>query len=625
MLQIRELTYRIGERMLLDRASAVVSGQAKIGVVGRNGIGKSTLLRLVAGEIEPDDGSVELGRNLRVGKVAQHSPAGQLSPREFVLAADIERSELLAEAVGATSPDRIAEIQLRLADIDAAGAPARAATILAGLGFDERDQHRPLDSFSGGWRMRVALATTLYLKPDLLLLDEPSNHLDLESRIWLENHLMVYRGAILLVSHDRHFLNSVVGSIIHFDSGKLVTYRGNYDRFEAERRKRLETRAAEIRKQADQRRHMQAFVDRFRYKATKARQAQSRLKALARLQDLPPLPTEYSVHIGFPDPEAVPPPLVTLDGVSAGYEPGKPVLGNLDLRLDMDDRIALLGENGNGKTTLLRLLAGEIETMSGSIHRARKLRIGHFVQQMVNSFDPDRTALQELGSVMPGLTDGELRTMLARFGLSRDQADVLTSRLSGGELSRLLFCCVTRDAPHLLLLDEPTNHLDMESRQALIDAINAYRGAVVLVTHDMHLVELCVDNLWVVKDGRCQGFDGDILDYRSMVLKSRQSGRKSPRDRQEPGDGSPSDRVHRHDGAGKRQRRARKRKEVQAAVRRVEQLCQARVRIEERLADPTIYQGPVEEFTILNRQLADLEKRIAAAEADWLAAEEAAS
>ncbi len=621
MLQIRGLTFRIGERMLLDQASAAVSGQGRVGVVGRNGIGKSTLLRLIAGEIEPDDGSVELGRNLRVGKVAQHSPGGQLSPREFVLAADVERSQLLAEAVNATSPDRIAEIQLRLADIDAQGAPARAAAILAGLGFDEQAQLRPLDSFSGGWRMRVALATTLFLKPDLLLLDEPSNHLDLESRIWLENHLVTHQGAILLVSHDRNFLNAVVDSIIHFDSRKLVTYRGNYDRFEVERRKRVETRAAEIRKQHDQRKHMQSFVDRFRYKATKARQAQSRLKALARLDELPPLPTEYSVKIGFPDPGELPPPLVTLDDASAGYEPGNTVLRSLDLRLDMDDRIALLGENGNGKTTLLRLLAGEIETMSGSITRSPRLRIGYFAQQLVNSLDPCRTPLQELGSLMPGLADGELRSRLAEFGISGDLADVPTSRLSGGELSRLLFCRITGDAPHVLLLDEPTNHLDMESRQALIDAINAFRGAVVLVTHDMHLVELCADDLWIVEGGGCHAFDGDIQDYRSAVLRARQSGRKRARGRRR----ADGDNASRRDGASERQRKARIRKQVRAAEHRVEQLGRERARIEEQLADPALYQGPVARISALNRQLAELNRQLAAAESEWLAVEEIAS
>ena len=625
MLQIRDLTLRIGGRVLLDCATAVVSRREKVGIVGRNGIGKSTLLRLIAGELEPDGGSVELGRNLSVGMVAQHSPGGSLSPREFVLAADVERTSLQEEAASAETADRIAEIQLRLADIGAEGAPARAAAILAGLGFDEDAQQRPLDTYSGGWRMRVALATTLFLKPDLLLLDEPSNHLDLESRIWLESHLMAYQGTVLLVSHDRKFLNSVVNSIIHFESLKLNFYSGNYDRFEKERQKRIDWRAAEIRKQLERKEHMNSFVNRFRYKASKARQAQSRLKALARMSELPPLPQDNSVVFSFPDPEQVPPPLITLDNASVGYETGSPVLNRLELRLDMDDRIALLGENGNGKTTLLRLLTGELDAMSGSVHRTPKLRVGYFAQQQTRSFDPNRTAREEVGLLLPGESETRLRSRLGRFGISQERADIATSSLSGGELARLLFCCVTRDAPHVLLLDEPTNHLDMDSRQALVDAMNAYLGAVVLVTHDLHLVELCADRLWVARDGTCRPFDGDIRDYRNSVLEARRAERRRNRGRRHADGVNRSRKSARREHAHVRAMQARHRKAIAAAVRRVERLCKERASVERKLADPALYSGPVAEIARLNKHLSEIERNIDSAESEWLAAEEAAS
>ena len=624
MLHIDKLTYRIGGRILFDNASVSITGGHKIGLVGRNGTGKSTLLRLIMGDLEADGGSVNLQRGTRVGTVAQQTPEGEWTPRDFVLAADKERSALLAEAEEETEdPARVAEIHTRLADIGAETAPARAAAILAGLGFDEDAQSEPLNTFSGGWRMRVALAATLFSAPDLLLLDEPSNHLDLETRLWLESHLAAYRGTIVLVSHDRHLLNTIVDTIVHLDDRRLTVYRGDYDHFETERRQRMALKAAEFAKQLEQRRHMQAFIDRFRYKASKARQAQSRIKALERMDEMRPVRPDHEVAFDFPDPEQMAPPLIALDNASVGYAPGQPVLQRLGLTLDMDDRIALLGENGNGKTTLLRLLMGELPSMTGAVRHSSKMRVGYFAQEQADAFDPERTAREELLLRMPDAMETKLRSHLGRFGFTQDRADVKVGSLSGGEKAKLLFACITRHAPHVLLLDEPTNHLDIDSRQALVGALSAYQGAVILVTHDLHLVELCADRLWIVRDGTCQAFDGDIQDYRKTVLESRRAARRRDRVERSANGDKPDRREARRASASARAARTSQRKAAAAAERRLETLGKDKVVIEAKLADPAFYRGPAFEIAMLNKQLADLERKIATVEAEWLAAEEA--
>lgn len=623
MLHINDLTYRIGGRVLLEGATVAIPQGHKIGLIGRNGAGKSTLLRLIMGELEADSGSINLQNGAKVGTVAQQTPEGSQSPRDFVLAADIERTALLKEAEETTDPNRIAEVHTRLADISAETAPARAAAILAGLGFDEEAQTRPLDTYSGGWRMRVALAATLFSAPDLLLLDEPSNHLDLETRLWLENHLVSYQGTIVLVSHDRNLLNTIVDTIVHLDDCKLTVYRGDYDWFEKERRERMALRAAEFAKQLEQRRHMQAFVDRFRYKASKARQAQSRLKALEKMDELPPVRPDHEVAFDFPNPDQMAPPLIALDNASVGYTPGEAILSRVGLSLDMDDRIALLGENGNGKTTLLRLLMGELKPMSGSIRHSSKMRVGYFAQEQADAFDPARTAKEELALRMPDATETRVRSHLGRFGLTQERAEVKVESLSGGEKAKLLFACITRDAPHVLLLDEPTNHLDIDSRQALVGAISAYEGAVILVTHDLHLVELCADRLWVARNGTCQAFDGDIDDYRKTVLESRRAARRRDKGDRQAGDRKQDRREARKASANARSARASQRKAAAAAERQLEALGKEKKIVEAKLADPALYKGPPFEITMLNKQLADLDRKISDVEAEWLAAEEA--
>ena len=623
MLHIDSLTYRIGGRVLFEDASVSVSSRHKVGLVGRNGAGKSTLLRLIMGELEADSGGIKIQRNTRVGTVAQQTPEGDQTPREFVLEADTERSALLTEAETAEDPTRIAEIHARLADIGSETAPARAAAILAGLGFDEEAQNWPLNRFSGGWRMRVALAATLFSKPDLLLLDEPSNHLDLETRLWLESHLVTYQGTIVLISHDRYLLNTIVDTIVHLDDLRLTVYRGDYDHFEKERRQRQELRAAEFSKQLEQRRHMQAFIDRFRYKASKARQAQSRIKALERMDELRPVRPDHEVAFDFPYPGPMAPPLIALDNASVGYSEGQPVLKRLGLTLDMDDRIALLGENGNGKTTLLRLLMGELKAMSGAVRHSSKMRVGYFAQEQADAFDPDRTAREELALRMPDVLETKLRSHLGRFGFTQDRANVKVGSLSGGEKAKLLFACITRHAPHVLLLDEPTNHLDIDSRQALVGAISAYEGAVILVTHDLHLVELCADRLWVARDGTCQPFEGDIADYRKVILEGRRAARRRVFDDRSDNGGRQGRRKTRRASASARSARASQRKVAAAAERELESLAQEKSVVEAKLADPALYKGPAVEIALLNKQLADLDRKIDAAEAAWLAAEEA--
>mgnify|MGYP001394915058 CR=1 FL=1 len=621
MLRIASLTYRIAGRVLFDGADAAIPDGHKVGLIGRNGSGKSTLLRLITGELAPDGGSIEIGSRTRVGAVAQEMPEGSGAPLDFVLAADAERAALLAEAESAQDPARIAEIHARLADIGAASAEARAASILAGLGFDEAMQRRPLDSFSGGWRMRVALAATLFAAPDLLLLDEPSNHLDLETRIWLESHLAGYRGTILLVSHDRNLLNAVVDSILHLHGGKLTLYRGDYDRFERVRAEKLALQQAQHEKQMAARAHMQAFVDRFRYKASKARQAQSRLKALERMQLVGPVQREEETRFDFPSPAHLPSPLVTLHRAAVGYD-GRPVLRGLNLTISADDRIALLGANGNGKTTFLKLIQGALSPMAGELVRSPKLRVGYFEQEQADAFDLAQTAYRHMAAEMKGAPEAKVRAHLGRFGFPQERADTRIGALSGGEKARLLFATITREAPHILLLDEPTNHLDIDAREALIEALNDYEGAVLLVTHDPHLVELCAERLWLVADGTCRPFDGDMADYRRRMLEERRAERREAR-AANGADGGASRKDERRARADLRAALADQRKAARDAEKRLEALAAEKRRIEAALADPALYADGGAAVAELQIRLAGIAAGIAAAETAWLEAQEA--
>ncbi|HXJ00111.1 MAG TPA: ABC-F family ATP-binding cassette domain-containing protein [Micropepsaceae bacterium] len=528
MLIIDNVTVRIGGRIILDGASAAISDGRKVGLIGRNGAGKTTLLKLILGQRESETGGIEISKSWRVGAVAQEAPAGPQTLIETVLAADSERTELLAAVEKQDDPLKLGEVHARLDEIGAYAAPARAARILAGLGFPESQQHRPCSEFSGGWRMRVALAAILFAAPDLLLLDEPTNYLDLEGALWLEDYLKRYRGTIVLVSHDRDLLNRAVDSILHLEHGKLTLYSGNYDRFvEAREQKRALDAAARAQQEAERKR-IQAFIDRFRAKASKASQAQSRMKWLEKMKPVTLVVSDRLAAITLPQPEAVAPPLIALDRVSVGYAPGKPVLSHLSLRIDSDDRIALLGQNGNGKSTLAKLMAGRLKPLSGEFTRARKLVTGYFAQHQLDELDATKTALETLWAHRPLFDETTARTRLGGFGFSGEKADTPITSLSGGERARLLLAIATLEKPNLLILDEPTNHLDIDAREELLTALNEYEGAVVLISHDRRLIEACADRLLLVAEGRVTHFEGDMEDYKRLVLSARGGANDSP-------------------------------------------------------------------------------------------------
>ncbi|MDY0881340.1 ABC-F family ATP-binding cassette domain-containing protein [Dongia soli] len=615
MLTISDLTYRIAGRSILSGASLSLSAGQRAGLVGRNGTGKSTLLKLISGQLQADSGEIRMAGNSRIGMLSQEAPSGPESLLDTVLAADTERAALLTEAEHCSDPSRIADIHQRLSDIGAHAAPARAAEILHGLGFDAEAQARPCADFSGGWRMRVALAAVLFSAPDLLLLDEPTNHLDLEATLWLEDYLRRYPHTILIVSHDRDLLNKAVDRIVHLHDQKLTLYGGNYDTFERTRAEKLALQSATAAKQEAQRKHMQAFVDRFRYKASKARQAQSRLKALAKLPPITATVEERGIEFDFPVPAELPPPLITLDKVDVGYEPDKPILKRLDLRLDPDDRIALLGSNGNGKSTFVKLLAGRLAAMSGEMRRSSKLRVGYFAQHQAEELDLQATPLQTMERLAPNLTAQQCRAHLGRFDFGVEKVETKIAHLSGGEKARLLLALMSHSAPNILLLDEPTNHLDIDSRRALVQAINDFAGAVVLISHDPTLIELTIDRLWLVKDGTCRPFEGDLDDYRKLLESANQSAARGST----PADSNRKE--QRRQAAGDRSGRSQLKKTAEQSGIAVEKYTQALKLIEDKLADPNFYSEPAERVAEWQKKHADVQRRLAEAEEAWLEAQ----
>jgi ATP-binding cassette subfamily F protein 3 len=613
MLTINGLTVRLGGRTILDRASAAIPPGVHIGLIGRNGAGKSTLMKAVIGLIDADEGSIDMPRRTRLGYIAQEAPTGTATPFETVLAADVERATLMEEADVCSDPHRLGDIHDRLLAIDAYTAPARAARILLGLGFDEAMQSQPLDSYSGGWKMRVALAALLFSGPDLLLLDEPSNHLDLEATLWLENFLKTYSGTLIVISHERDLLNNVVDTILHLEGGKITLYTGGYDSFERQRAERAVQIAAAQAAQDAQRARLQDYIARNSARASTAKQAQSRAKMLAKMQPIAALADDPTLSFDFPSPSQLKPPLITLDMAAVGYA-DTPVLRRLNLRVDPDDRIALLGRNGNGKTTLARLLAAQLKPMEGEVAASSKMRVGYFTQYQVEELHGDDTPLQHMTRAMRGSTPGAVRAQLGRFGFSGDKATTLVAKLSGGERARLALALITRDAPHLLILDEPTNHLDVDSREALVQALNGYDGAVIIVSHDRHMIELTADRLVLVENGCATEYAGSVDDYIDLVLGKGATASQKPK-------------QQRHDrkAAAKAREDARALKkaaaEAEAASARLAAQCSA---LDRALFDPT--NAPAE---FANMPLSELSKRRAqaasdleAAEARWLEANE---
>jgi ATP-binding cassette, subfamily F, member 3 len=612
MLSITDISVRIVGRLLIDHGSAQIVPGARVGLVGRNGAGKSTLFQAIRGELPTETGSITIPPRWRVGSLAQEAPNGPESLIEVVLKADLERDALLREAETAHDPHRIAEIQTRLVDIDAHSAPARAAAILSGLGFSTAEQARPCSEFSGGWRMRVALAATLFAAPDLLLLDEPTNYLDLEGTLWLEDHLANYPRTVIVISHDRDLLDTSVDQILHLDRGKLTLYRGSYSSFEEQRATREMLDAKHAKRQEAERKRLQAFVDRFKAKASKARQAQSRVKMLEKMKPIAALVTQDVREITFPAPEKMlSPPIIAVDDVSVGYDPKKPVLNRVTLRIDNDDRIALLGANGNGKSTLVKLLANRLAPFSGAITRAEKISIAYFAQHQLDELSEDGSPYDHVRKLMPDAPETRVRGRTGAIGFSGKAGDTLVKSLSGGEKARLLLGLATFFGPNMIILDEPTNHLDIDSRAALAEAINEFPGAVIMVSHDRYLIEACADRLWVVADHTVTTYDGDLDDYRRMVLSARGM-RTNPRDR----GGNGRDRPQR----GRSEKRVPLQQKISEAEAEIARINGIIAKIDTALALPDLFTRDPKQAAQLSKARAGAASALQRAEEEWLAA-----
>ncbi len=615
MITLNNLSARIVGRLLIDQASVALPAGIKAGLVGKNGAGKSTLFKIITGEMEAETGSVSIPKNARIGQVAQEAPGTEEPLIEIVLKADKEREALLAEAETATDPHRIGEIHMRLSDIHAHSAESRAASILAGLGFDADAQLRPASSFSGGWRMRVALAAVLFSEPDLLLLDEPTNYLDLEGTLWLEDYISKYPHTVIIISHDRDLLNTAVNAIVHLDQQKLTFYRGSYDQFERQRAEANELQTKAKAKNDAARKHLQAFIDRFKAKASKARQAQSRVKALERMGTVSSVIEDHVQGFKFPDPEKeAASPIISLEGGSVGYTPGKPILQHMSLRIDTDDRIALLGSNGNGKSTFAKLISGRLPATGGSVQVAPGLKIGFFAQHQLDDLIPEHDAVEHVRQRMPGATEGKVRARVAQMGLATAKMSTPAKDLSGGEKARLLMGLAAFDAPNLLILDEPTNHLDIDSRNALIQALNEYTGAVILISHDRHLIEATADRLWLVKDGTVSNYDGDLEDYRSVIVQSSR-GKGGPKATAE----------EKRNKADQRKANADKRASfapLKKKINDVEQLTgklQKQIQVIDReLEDQAIYEKFPEKAAAKVKERAEVMAKLAKAEEHWM-------
>ena len=607
MIVLDDISLRVAGKLLLDHASISIPEGAHVGIVGRNGCGKTTLFRAIEKEIDTETGYIRLPSSAQIGRVAQEAPAGPDSLLERVLASDTERAALLEERETAKDPMRIAEIEIRLVDIDAYSAPSKAAKILAGLGFSEEAQARPCAEFSGGWRMRVALAALLFAEPDLLLLDEPTNYLDLEGTLWLQDYLAKYPHTILLISHDRDLLDTSVSHILHFEQKKLKLYRGNFSSFDRQRREKLVLDEKARKKQEAARAHMQAFVDRFKAKASKARQAQSRVKALAKMEPLAAHIEDAPAAISIRHPEKqLSPPIIVYDGVSVGYEPGKPILKNLDLRIDDDDRIALLGPNGNGKSTFAKLIADRLAPQGGKVVRASKMEVAYLAQHQLDELHADESPAEHVRRLMPDTHEAKIRARAAEMGFSGPAADTKVASLSGGEKARLLLGLAAFHGPHLLILDEPTNHLDIEARAALIEAVNDYPGALILISHDRHLLEACAERLWLVAGGTVKPYEGDLDQYRRQVL----GGSERQRGKDKNGDGT------------KKPAAGNVTKRIAQLEKEVQKLEEEIAKLDAQLSDADLHSRNPREASSIGAARTRASEALAKAEAEWLALSE---
>ncbi len=614
MLTIKNLTYRINGRPIFENASAVLQDGWKIGVVGLNGAGKSTLFRLVTSEIEADGGDIELSQKQTMGIVRQDMPDVDTPIIDMVLQAHTELYTVLKAAETETDPNKLGDIYEQIGLMDGYSAPSRAAILLTGLGFREDQMQTPFNSLSGGWRMRVALAGALFRAPDLLLLDEPTNHLDLEAILWLEKYLASYPHTLLMISHDRSLLNLCCDHILHVENKSLVLYSGTYDTFERERAEKRGLQQKMFEKQQTERAHMQAFIDRFKAKASKAAQAQSRMKALEKMDLVDAVIADRAIKFMFPQPQELASPLISIDRVDVGYETGKPILKNIGMNIDMDDRIALIGANGNGKSTMIKLIANKLPPMKGDMVRSGKMRIGYFSQHQAEELDVASSAYMEMYRMMsatnPDIKETNVRAKLGAFGFPKALADNRIDSLSGGEKARLLFALMTYDAPHILLLDEPTNHLDIDAREALINALNNYEGAVIIVSHDPMMLERVADRLILIHEGKCQPFDGDMQDYRKFVLEQRSANRKKPAKVVEETPTEPE---------AKPQSSAPSKKQIEKAEKDLAKWTAEKARMEEQMAAPDFYKD-AQKSAEAQKKYNDVLSKIAEAEEIWLTA-----
>jgi ATP-binding cassette, subfamily F, member 3 len=604
MIKFENITIRMAGRTLIESLSLTLNEGHRYGLIGRNGTGKSTFFKILLKMLHPDTGHLEIPARVRLGHIAQEAPSGSATPLEVVMAADQERLELLEQLEEGNSPENMADIYERLIAIDAFTAESRASEILAGLGFSQEMQKEPLSTFSGGWRMRVSLASLLFSKPDWLLLDEPTNHLDLEATLWLEDYLKHYPKSLLIISHDRHLLNAVCDRILFLQGEKIQSYGGNFDTFERTWKAQQESLKAQHAKQEAQRKHMMVFVNRFKAKATKAKQAQSRLKAIEKMESLPDIMHDPEVRFDFPQPEKLAPPLIVLDHVNVGYSSEISILKGLSQRIDAEDRIALLGANGNGKSTFAKLISGRLSPQQGEISHSKKLKVGYFAQHQVEEFDLEATGFEHVLRKSPSLSPTQARSLLAGFGLMGQKADIKVRNLSGGEKARLNLTLICLEKPNILVLDEPTNHLDMDSRQALMMALNEFQGAVILITHDWDLLASTMDQLWLVADHKVTTFEGDLEDYRRIILKGDAGASKLQKKKQAP------------------QINVDLKKKAYEAKLKVEALTASLEKIKEELNNPDLYTHHSESLGQLMKTQHQLEHDLSLAEEAWLKAEE---
>jgi ATP-binding cassette, subfamily F, member 3 len=609
MLQLQDLSLRVVGKLLFEDVNVHIPDGHLVGIVGRNGTGKTSLFRLILGDYHADSGDILFPKDWMIGTVSQDPPSGDITPLEVVMASDKERASLNEELDNNPATDRLAEIHARLVEIEGFRSEGKAAKILRGLGFSHDDQGQPMSTFSGGWRMRVSLAAALFLEPELLLLDEPTNHLDVEAAIWLESYLKHYPKTILLISHERAFLNNVAKSILHLESKRMKLYAGNYDTFQRTKAEQ-ELQAGRAREKAeDQIKHMQSFVDRFKAKATKAKQAQSRVKAIEKIKEgLKDNAVERvgGLRFGFASPEMLAPPLLTIRNGEVGYEPEKPVLTKILLTLNPDDRIGLLGANGNGKSTLAKLISKELMLEKGDMFQSSKLKIGFFAQYQIESLDMDSTAFVHILRHSKDLEPQKIRSYLGRFGFSGDRADQKVATLSGGEKTRLNFALISLDKPHLLILDEPTNHLDIDAREALADTLKAYQGAVIIISHDFYFLNQTVNDFWLVADGTVSPYKDGLKAYKNLILnetgekKSKSKPKKNKQVSKEPPKiQQPTDAI---------QRIEKKLAELKSYI----------VKLDKVLLNPNAYKDSSIDYHALSQQKAEIEGLVAKLEEKWL-------